>query len=153
MSIDTPIQQVAVEVDASTLAMSSHGLITGVVRVRAGSASFPDAHWSDFPVVILSWWFEPVLRILAGTSRVWECRFMDGPCSVRLEQQHGDAWTLLGLHSGRVEFTATVSCRAFIHSLLETARQILRECRQRSWQSRDIEALDSAVRSIQHDVA
>ena len=78
---------------------------------------------------------------------------MDGPFSVRLEQKHDDAWTLLGLHADRVEFTATVSCRAFIHSLLEAARQILRECRQRGWQSRDIETLDSAVRSIQHDAA
>jgi hypothetical protein len=153
MSTDISIQKVAVEVDASTLTMSSHGAITGVVAIRADSVSFPEARWSDFPVVIFSWWFEPVSRILAGTSRAWECRFMDGPFSVRLEQQHDDAWTLLGLHAGRVEFTATVSCRAFVHSLLEAARQILRECRQRGWQSRDIETLDSAVRGIQHDAA
>jgi hypothetical protein len=153
VSTDISIQKVAVEVDVSTLAMSSHSSITGVVAIRTDDAFFPEARWSDFPVVILSWWFEPVSRILAGTSRVWECRFMDGPLSVRLEQQHDDAWILRGLHSGRTEFTATVSCRAFIRSLLEAARQILRECRQRGWQSRDIEALDSEVRRIQYDAA
>jgi len=152
VSTDVLIQMVTVEVDASTLAMSSHGSITGVVAVRTDGAFFPAARWSDFPVVLLGWWFEPVSRILAGTSRVWECRFMDGPLSVRLEQQHDDVWTLLGLHSGRIEFSATVSCQAFVRSLLEAARQILRECRQRGWQSRDIEALDSEVRRIQDDV-
>lgn len=153
MSTDTSIQKVAVEVDASTLTMSSYGSITGVVTIRVGSAAFPEARWNDFPVVVLSWWFEPVSRILASTSRVWECRFMDGPFSLRLELQNDDAWTLLGFHAGHVEFTATVSCRAFIRSLLEAARQILRECRQRGWQSRDIETLDTAVRRIQHDAA
>ncbi|MBI3415997.1 MAG: hypothetical protein HY043_11915 [Verrucomicrobia bacterium] len=153
MSTDISNQKVAVEVDASTLAMSSHGSITGVLAIRTDGAFFPEARWSDFPVVVLGWWLEPVSRILAGTSRVWECKFMDGPLSVRLEQQHGDVWTLLGLHSGRTEFTATVSCRAFIRSLVEAARQILRECQQRDWQSRDIETLDSEVRRIQHDVA
>jgi hypothetical protein len=151
VSTDTSIQKVAVEVDASTLAISSCGSITGIVAIRAGNAAFPEALWSDFPVVILSWWIEPVPRILAGTSHIWECRFMDGPFSARLEQQHNDAWTLLGFNAGRVEFTATVSCRAFVHSLLEAARQILGECQQRGWQNRDIEALDSAVRNSQHD--
>ena len=153
MSTDISIQKVAVEVDASTLAMSSHGSITGVVAIRTNDAFFPEARWSDFPIVILGWWFEPVSRILAGRSRVWECKFMDGPLSVRLEQQRDDVWTLLGLHSGRIEFTATVSCRAFIRSLLEAASQILRECRQRGWQSREVETLDSEVRRVQDDVA
>jgi len=70
-----------------------------------------------------------------------------------LQQQHDDTWSLVGLRDSRVEFTATVSCRAFIRSLLDAARLILAECQQRGWQSRDIETLDSAVRMIQYDVA
>ena len=152
MSTST-VQEALVEVDPSTLKRSSHGSVTGVVAIRADGASFPEVRWSDFPVVILSWWLEPVSRILHGTTCVWDCRFMDGPFSVRLQQMRGDTWTLVGLHDTHVVFTTTVSCRAFIHSLLDGSRRILRECQQRSWHSRDIEILESAVRTIQHDVA
>ncbi|HVK59611.1 MAG TPA: hypothetical protein VM735_12580 [Candidatus Kapabacteria bacterium] len=113
------IQNVMVEVDVSSLERSSTGSVTGVVFIRAGDVSFPEVRWSDFPVVSMSWWLEPVSRILVGKSRVWECRFMDGPFTARLEQQHGDTWALSLIHSGRVEFVATVSCRAFISSLLD----------------------------------
>lgn len=78
---------------------------------------------------------------------------MDGPFSAHLEQQQDDMWTLRGLCSDRVELAATVSCRAFISGLLDASRQILRECLQRGWESRDIESLESEVRRIQHDVA
>jgi hypothetical protein len=140
-------------VDASTLAMSSHGSITGIIAVRTDAASFPDTRWSDFPVVILCWWLEPVSRILQGKTRVWDCRFMDGPIVVRLEHQRDDTWTLHGIRNDCTELSATVSCRAFVHSLLDTGRHIVRECRQRGWQSRDLEALDSAVRTVQNELA
>ena len=141
-----------VEVDTSTLERSSNRSITGIITIRAGGVSFPDTRWYDFPVIILSWWLEPVSSVLQDKTRVWNCRFMDGPISVRLEQQHEDSWTLLGLRNDRVEFTTSVSCRAFIDSLLETARQVLRECQRRGWQSRDVQTLDSAVKAIEYDM-
>jgi hypothetical protein len=152
MSNDIPIQNVAVIADPSTLSMSSHGSITGVIAIRTENTFFPEARWRDFPVVILGWWLAPVSRIVAGTSRVWECRFMDGPLSLHLEQQNSDAWTLQGRHSGHTEVTATISCRAFIHSLLEAAQHLAQECRQRGWTNRDIETLESEIRRIKSDV-
>jgi hypothetical protein len=148
MSTNT-LQNAAVEVDTSTLERYSHGSITGIVIIRIDGVSLPSVGWRDFPVVILSWWLEPVSTILQGKSCVWDCRFMDGPITVRMEQQHDDAWTLRCLRDDRIQFEASVSCGAFIRSLLDAAQQILRECQQRGWQSRDIETLDSAVRMIE----
>src|SRR5688572_3706114 len=96
----------------------SDGSIAGVVSVRGIDRCFPSGDWSDFPVVILAWWLEPVSRILEGKSNFWECRFMDGPLILRLVQQAGDSWLMTGAHNSRVEFKATISCRAFIDSLL-----------------------------------
>jgi hypothetical protein len=152
MSKDT-IQETQVIVAPNSLEMSPHGSLTGIITIRAGSACFPDEHWNDFPVVILSWWLKSVPQILSGKTHVWNCTSMDGPFSFHLEQQHEDTWTLLGLHDGRIKFTATVSCRVFILSLLDAAHQVLRECQERGWQSRDIEALDSAVRTVQREVS
>lgn len=146
-----PIQPVTVKVDPATLAQSSSGSITGLIVVQSGEASFPDPHWDDFPITILAWWLEPVPRILKGKTRSWECLFMDGPCSLQLEQEHDDAWKLTGLRNSNVQLTATVSCREFIHSVLQAARLILHECHQRNWQSRDIDTLASAVRTVERD--
>lgn len=154
MSANSSIQKIAIEVDTSTIAISNSGSITGVIAIRVGDAIFPEARWDDFPVRILSWWFQPVSRILAGKSHVWECLFMDGPYTLRLEHVQNDTWTVRGFYDRRtVEFTATVSCRAFLDNLLGVSRGILRDCRQRGWQSDDIDALDKAVRNAQREMA
>ena len=148
MNVNKPVQKVELEADTSTLEISSHGTITGIIAIRVGETLFPGANWSDFPVVILIWWLEPVSRILQGKSRVWECRFMDGPFLARLEQQSEDIWKLSGFHNEHIEFTAAISCREFIHSLLRVANLVLSECNKRGWTNRDTEALGSAIRII-----
>jgi len=127
--------------------------VTGIVFIRVGGVSFPGDHWSDFPIVILGWWLEPVSRILHGKTHLWECRFMDGPYMARLEKHSEDVWNFTGLRDGRTEYTERIACRSFIQSLLEAARQILDACKKRGWQDRDIDVLESAVRTIEHAIA
>ena len=149
MRSETARESVTVEVDTSTVEMLAHGSITGVVFIRCGSATFPSRGWTDFPVVIFEWWLEPVLRILQGKTRQWECRFMDGPCLARLIQEQDDTWSLTGLHHDRAEFQVLVSCAQFLRSVLRAASTLLAECEKNGWQTRDIDHLASTVRSLQ----
>jgi len=154
MSAARSVQKITIEVDPSTLAISTSGSITGVIAIRTSDIVFPEAGWSDFPVVILSWWLEPVAQILAGNSKVWDCRFMDGPYSLRLEKEQNDIWMLRGLYDRRtVEFTATVSLAAFLNRLLSVAQKVLRESRKRGWQNTDIKNLGSAIQNAQRSNA
>jgi hypothetical protein len=144
------IQEVAVEVDVSTLERAGSGAITGVVFLRVGGEAFPDDGWSDFPVAILGWWIEGVSRISRGESRTCECLFMDGPERFRLEPKDGDAWSLLAFHHDRKELAATISFAAFRRSLVVAAEAVRSACRARGWQSPDLDVLDAAIRRIQN---
>jgi hypothetical protein len=142
-------QEVFVEVDIATLAMSARGSITGVVFIRGTDRSFPASDWSDFPVVILDWWLEPVSQILQRKTKTWMCRFMEGPLTMQLTQQDGDSWLLTGANNGCTEFEAAVSCRTFIRSLLGAAREILTACGQRRWSNADIDKLASTLKRLE----
>ena len=78
---------------------------------------------------------------------------MDGPLILRLVQQAGDSWLMTGAHNSRVEFKATISCRAFIDSLLGAARAVLATCVQRGWKNHDIDNLASTLRRMELEVS
>ncbi len=61
------------------LERSASGTILGVIYLDLDTRAFPDAQWSDFPVVILAWWIDAVGPLLSGPTRSTELRFMDGP--------------------------------------------------------------------------
>jgi hypothetical protein len=67
-----------VHVDRSSFEKSADDLVTGIVFVEVNGVAFPDRHWNDFVVVILSWWLEALGRV-PGSSTPQICSFMDGP--------------------------------------------------------------------------
>ena len=151
MSANSSIQEAIIKVDVQTLGGSLHGSVTGVVRIWIAGVLFPEKQWSDFPIIILSWWLKPVPQIQLGAARDWEWLFMDGPYSIQLRQHRGDDWILEALQAECVVLTAKVSCRAVIRSLLDAAALVLRDCNDRGWQGGEISELDLAVqRTIRH---
>src|SRR5688572_22893418 len=71
-------------VETASLHRSDVGSVTGEIHLRLGSDAFPETGWSDFPIVILSWWIGALLALLRGESRSEDLQFMDGPLVVRL---------------------------------------------------------------------
>lgn len=146
------VEKVVVEVDTSTLKKrADHDSITGMVFIRGESACFPEKCWTDFPVVILNWWLDPVYRVREGKTRLWRCTFMDGPCVALLEQRDGDTWRLTGIHNEKAVFIVALSCDAFICSLLDSACAVLAACKQHGWQTRDIDNLASTIRMLKDE--
>ena len=59
--------------------------ITGTLFVELGGNAFPDAGWSDFPVVVLGWWVRAALA-LQRTGAPTSFMFMDGPFELELRR-------------------------------------------------------------------
>lgn len=57
---------------------TAHGRLSAVWLVLDGT-SFPEAGWTDFPLVLINWWAEATLRLLRSQADVVEWRFMEGP--------------------------------------------------------------------------
>jgi hypothetical protein len=54
------------------------------VWVVLDGVAFPEAGWTDFPMVILPWWTDAAIKLLRGAAGPVEMRFMDGPYWVEL---------------------------------------------------------------------
>jgi len=105
------------------------GNVTGVIYVELESGAFPETGWSDFPVIILSWWIEAWIQLEAPARRKVQWRFMDGPHSLTLTKVEGVvSGDALGF--GRAE-----------NSLLEAAERVIFHCDQNKMFSRDLETL------------
>lgn len=137
------------ELHARDISRSASGALIGTLYLKLGDRCFPDVAWSDFVVVVLEWWCSALQRLHQGESGPVTVPFMDGPYRVELEL----------LANGRLDVTLLMSGarhdqeidRAMIdgnqltHSVIIAARAALRECRERGWGSRDIDALGDSL--------
>jgi len=105
------------------------GNVTGVIHVELESGAFPETGWSDFPVIILSWWVEAWLQLEAPTRREVQWRFIDGPHSLTLTKVEGV------ISSDALAFARVES------SLLEAAERVVSHCDQHKMFSQDLETL------------
>src|SRR5512143_2687887 len=63
--------------------------VTGVIYVELDSGAFPEISWSDFPVIILTWWAEELRDLETPARREVQWQFMDGPHSLTLTKETG----------------------------------------------------------------
>jgi hypothetical protein len=78
---------VRISFDPSTLHQGRLGSITGVVYFEFGpERQFPSLGWSDFVVVLASWWMVALKEITKGTSEI-KLYFMDGPYWITVVSQ------------------------------------------------------------------
>ena len=105
------------------------GNVTGVIYVKLESGAFPERGWSDFPVIILSWWTEALLQLEVPTRREVLWRFMEGPHSLTLTKVEG------AIPSDALAFEHVQS------SMREAAERVVSYCERHKMLSKDLETL------------
>lgn len=143
-------------VEEESLELSELGSITGVIYLAFDRSGFPDMNWSDFPVVILSWWLGSAETLLDEGSIGTDFRFMDGPFlletvragrgSVRLNcvRDASNKQVLVSLQTTAAEFTA---------ELLHAAKMLERTCLERGWRTEDTLALSRSIAALERRIA
>jgi len=120
----------------------ANGPITGIIFVRCGATVFPEAAWSDFPVVILGWWHRAALSLVTG-SKSERFMFMDGPYRFDVTAEHPSIWTLRFLRDNQALGEARVEGKDFIREILRAGNISLRACMAKDW-------IDSDIRGLEH---
>jgi hypothetical protein len=69
-------------VDVETLQVRPPGPAIAGIWLETESGAFPASGWSDFVVVILSWWAGALVRIIRSKGDRMRVAFMDGPYAV-----------------------------------------------------------------------
>lgn len=113
-----------------------NGNVTGVIYVETASGAFPEAGWSDFPVIILGWWAEALLHLEAPTRREVFWRFMDGSHSLTLAKIEGS-------NPGETLPLAKVA-----DLLIEAAERVIAHCDHHKMFGQDLEILRTKVRQL-----
>jgi hypothetical protein len=126
---------------------SAKGLGFGEISLHVGELTFPDSSWTDFVVVVLTWWCSALFRLLAGEPKPIEVRFMEGPYLVMLGPLNGDVVHLVLVEDRwkrEIRGETDVDTRILIRSVLSAADIALMECKSRSWWSDDADKLLAA---------
>ncbi|WP_068784013.1 hypothetical protein [Paenibacillus phocaensis] len=135
----------SVIINESTIDINNSGTITGQIYFQIEDMYFPELHWSDFVVVILTWWNNSLKTLecaTAGTTA--EFNFMDGPFFVRCIKNHEKA-ALSFLRRKKVgeEVISTLETdfRLLQKSIARATKKVIELVDTKQWLTDDIEGL------------
>jgi len=140
----------SVTVLPDTFRLSKAGVVTGVTYIDVDAQCFSWAGWYDFPVVILGWWLEAIVRLRDDHSLAVRCLFMDGPFYFNLAWGSGLSWTIECVkrraESDWPVVPATdVDSESVIKSITEAVDRTSVACELRLWYSDDVATLQNRL--------
>jgi hypothetical protein len=145
------MEQARLVLRTNVLGRSKIGRVYAGLSLKLNELSFPHPDWSDFVVVILSWWCQAAMRLLQGSSSSAEVRFMEGPFRAELHTTSSAAWHISLVEAGlsrKVHCSTEIEADSLIRSILETSQQVLRICKEQNWWSSDADDLESATATL-----
>lgn len=136
------ISKIEVIVNKESLKINKSGAITGEIFFSINGRFFPEFAWWDFPIIILTWWFQALLELrntqIAATS---DFLFMDGPYFVRGinigENKIKMTFAKRQLGGEKVYWSVNCSFGELQKSLLTTAKAVLKTLNQKKWDTSD----------------
>ena len=142
----------AIRVRLSEVTQGAHGAVVGPIWIAGGESggAFPEASWSDFPLVLLASWI-PSLRRLVTQGQAAECRFIDGPYHFTVGAAAPEEWRVACFEhrEGPSAANAVAEWRTtpsvFLGSALVAARGILGYCDKRQWWNPDTDRLRTVI--------
>ncbi len=142
--------ELAINVDTKSLERSPSGSITGGIWVQVGGVAFPEEGWSDFVVVILTWWSDALCALMSSPRTDAELLFMDGPFALHA-MSHQDRIYLAAVDrrcGENVEARANADIAVLRQEILRAAGLVMEAIRTKNWTSRDIDELVRAMEAL-----
>lgn len=144
-------QHISIEVDLE--ALENRQNITGnIYFVIDYHRFFPEEGWSDFVVIILSWWIASMKGLMVSeTGRTYEFDFMDGTPIVlgqRLDSGNIELRFCEGEKRQEI-FTSVHSMKELRDSILSVSKKVIRSFERKKWKREDIDELNDLVLSLE----
>ena len=120
--------------------------ITGEIWLQLGSVAYPSQSWSDFPVIILSWWLD-ALASLRSTGNA-EFLFMDGPHLFEVVTSDRNSLLRCLDHTAderQCVHEIPIDVDELCSQVINAARTAVRECRRRGWVTADTTVLETKL--------
>jgi hypothetical protein len=149
--VDGLSQDILIEVDIDTLENRTN--ITGNIYFMIDyHRYFPDQDWSDFVLIILSWWIKSCKGlIVSGVGRTYEFDFMDGTPTVFAKKINESQVELL-FCEGKLQnnsFSGVFAIRQLRDSLLSASKKVIRAIDRKHWSCTEIDELKDLTISLE----
>ena len=148
------MQHFSIEVDLETLENRQN--VTGDIYIVIDfHRFFPEEGWSDFVVIILSWWIKSIKGlIVSDIGRTYEFDFMDGTPIVvgkKLDKENLElSFCIDEIEKRKVIFTAMCSIKEVRDSILSVSKKVIRAIERKRWKMDvDIDELKDLVLSLE----
>jgi hypothetical protein len=147
------MQHFSIEVDLDTLENRQN--VTGYKYfVIDFHRFFPEEGWSDFVVIILSWWIKSIKGlIVSDIGRTYAFDFMDGTPIVlgkKLDVEYLElSFCIDEIEKRKVIFTAICSIKEVRDSILSVSKKVIRAIDRNKWKREDIDELKDLVLSLE----
>lgn len=143
------VQAVSIEVDIDMLEKTDH-IIGNISFLVDYHRFFPDEGWTDFVVIVLSWWIKSLKGLIGSAhGRIYEFNFMDGTPLVKGKKIGTDNVELVFYIDNKKEFTAICSICELKEGLLIASKKIIRAIERHNWSGEEIEELKDLVLSLE----
>ena len=151
-----PAAQLRVVIEPATFDRLQPRQPFGPIRLQYGALSdsaewFPEETWTDFVVVLLSWWFEQFSALRSGDIDQARCRFMEGPFAFTVQVGESGMYVVRCVTgdgaSERVIDEWTTSQSVFETSLTAAGIAADAECLRLGWGSPDVDAFRAALKT------
>ena len=147
------MSRATVELDLDAVGRASSGNVFSGIWLDVDGLAFPQRGWSDFSVVMLSWWL-PSAEALLRLNSPQSLRFMEGPYAVVLETppDRSGQWLVRCTEQGqrtRVALESAVDSMTLTSSLSSQSRRLLTVCRDKQWWNDDCDALERAINTLE----
>ena len=117
--------------------------------IKVGQFIFPDEGWSDFIIVILSWWIEELYNLKQSKSnKKCELLFMDGPESIECEKIDDNTLNLDFIIRDEKVYSCECEIDDVLESIIKTSNMVLNEVKKRNWKTRDIDNLEETLNKV-----
>ncbi|CRK83375.1 hypothetical protein [Neobacillus massiliamazoniensis] len=145
------VQNVSIEVDLESLEKENH-IIGNIYFSIDYHRFFPDHRWSDFVVIILSWWIKSLKGlIISDAGKTFEFDFMDGTPIVLGKKIETNIVEMTFFFSAerRKEITVVCNISELRESLLSVSNKVLRIAKRNNWIDEELEELKDLVLSLE----
>ena len=139
-----------VQVNPGSIEQLKSGRIVGEIVLVGSGWVYPMKGWSDFPVVVLGWWFTALQRVGSRIGASALCRFMDGPYAFRVTSVSQERWIVECLNENGVGIlhSEEANAEAFKRNIEGAATEVVQNCLRMGLNSPDVEHLRTFIRLL-----
>lgn len=133
-----------IEFDPNSIFQSNKGAVTAEVYWKFGEECFPSVKWSDFVVVISTWWLDECNQ-MKNESQLVQFDFMDGPYffKARMISNTDISLTFHDEHNSLVTDPYLIKKDYFFSVMTTHAENVVESCK--NLKCRDLFRLKNAI--------